>query len=129
MSEASLPTPREMEILKILWEIGPCGVRDVYRRLLAQTPDGDLAYNTVQTMLHIMEEKKGLVKHHLEGRAFIYTPIYTRENSVQSFVDRVFDGAAERLVAALLQSEKLSDKELDRLQGMIDAARQAKDAQ
>lgn len=125
MSEASLPTPRETEILKILWELGPSGVRDVYRRLLAQVAEGDLAYNTVQTMLHIME-KKGLVKHHLEGRAFIYTPIYTRENSVRSFVDRVFDGAAEQLVAALLQSEKMSTKELERLQGMIDAARQAK---
>lgn len=125
MSEASLPTPRETEILKVLWELGPSGVRDVYRRLLAQTEEGDLAYNTVQTMLHIME-KKGLVKHHLEGRAFIYTPIYTRENSVQSFVDRVFDGAAEELVAALLQSEKLSATELERLQAMIDTARLAR---
>ena len=125
MSETSLPTPRETEILKVLWEIGPSGVRDVYRHLLAQTDEGDLAYNTVQTMLHIME-KKGLVKHHLEGRAFIYTPIYTRENSVQSFVDRVFDGAAEQLVAALLQSEKLSARELERLQAMIDTARLAK---
>jgi BlaI family transcriptional regulator, penicillinase repressor len=125
LSDASLPTPRETEILKVLWEIGPSGVRDVYRRLLAQTEEGDLAYNTVQTMLHIME-KKGLVSHHLEGRAFIYTPIYTRENSVQSFVDRVFDGAAEQLVAALLQSEKLSAKELEKLQAVIDAARKAK---
>jgi predicted transcriptional regulator len=111
-----------MEILKVLWETGPVGVREVYRRLLAQTQDGDLAYNTVQTLLRIMEEK-GLVTHHLEGRAFIYTPLYTREKSVQGFVDRVFDGAAEQLVMALLQSERLSPKELERLQSLIADAR------
>jgi predicted transcriptional regulator len=120
--ENAAPTPREMEILKVLWETGPVGVREVYRRLLAQSSDGDLAYNTVQTLLRIMEEK-GLVTHHLEGRAFIYTPVYTRENSVQGFLDRVFDGAADQLVMALLQSEKLSTKELEKLQAMIAEAR------
>jgi predicted transcriptional regulator len=118
------PTPRELEILKVLWETGPTGVREVYRRLLAQTQDGELAYNTVQTLLRIMEDK-GLVRHHLEGRAFIYTPLYTREQSVQGFVDRVFDGAAEQLVMTLLQSERLSSGELDRLQALIAAARKA----
>lgn len=116
------PTPRELEILKVLWETGPTGVREVYRRLLAQTQDGELAYNTVQTLLRIMEDK-GLVRHHLEGRAFIYTPLYTREQSVQGFVDRVFDGAAEQLVMTLLQSERLSSGELERLQALIAAAR------
>jgi predicted transcriptional regulator len=116
------PTPRELEILKILWEIGPAGVRDVYRRLAAQQR-GELAYNTVQTLLRIMEEK-GLVRHEAKGRAFIYTPLYTRAASVQGFLNRVFDGAADQLVLSLLQSEQLSDKHLEELQRAIAVARQ-----
>lgn len=110
-----------MEILKVLWDIGPAGVRDVYRRLAGQQEE-DLAYNTVQTLLRIMEEK-GLVTHTEKGRAFIYRPVFTREKSVAGFVDRVFDGAAEELVLTLLKTEKLSAKELERLQGMIESAR------
>ncbi len=124
MSEPVVPTPRELEILKILWEIGPCGVRDVYRRMAA-AQDEELAYNTVQTLMRIMEEK-GLVVHTQQGRAFIYEPVYTRENSVRGFLDRVFNGVAEELVGTLLKTEKLSAKELDRLQAMITLARKQK---
>jgi len=80
-------TPRELEILKVLWEIGPAGVREVYRRL-AEAQEDDLAYNTIQTLLRIMEDK-GLVQHRVDGRAFIYTPLYSREQSLSGFVERV----------------------------------------
>ena len=123
MSAQQLPTPRELQILKILWEIGPAGVRDVYRKLLAEgdEEDKDLAYNTVQSMLRIMEEKR-LVKHRTQGRAFIYSPLFTKEQSVKGFLHRVFDGVAEHMVAALLESERLSSSELHRLQSLIQAA-------
>jgi predicted transcriptional regulator len=123
--ESAIPTPREMDILKVLWEHGPCSVRDVYR-LLAEHED--IAYNTVQTMLRIMEERKGLVKHHEEGRAFVYTAVYTREASVRGFLDRVFDGAADELVLTLLKSERISYGELDRLHSLIQEARRRKGA-
>jgi predicted transcriptional regulator len=84
--------------------------------------DEDIAYNTVQTLLRIMEEK-GLVRHHVEGRAFVYTPVYTREESVRGFLDRVFDGAADQLVMTLLGMERLSPREIERLQAMLHAAR------
>jgi BlaI family penicillinase repressor len=113
------PTPREMEILKVLWELGPASVREVYRRMVQSE---DLAYNTVQTLLRIMEEKQ-LVRHHRSGRAFVYTPLYSREASVRGFVDRVFDGAAQQLVMTLLQSEQLSAGELEQIQAMIESAR------
>lgn len=124
MTEPAAPTPRELEILKVLWDLGPASVRDVYRRL-AEAQDEDLAYNTVQTLLRIMETKE-LVKHHLEGRAFIYTPTYSREESVRGFVDRVFDGAADQLMLTLLRAEQLSHQELDQLQQMIQEARKKK---
>lgn len=115
------PTPRELEILKILWERGPSSVRDVYRELLSREPD--LAYNTVQTMLRLMEEVKGLVRHDAVGRTFVYTALFTRDESTARFLDRVFDGAAAQLVQSLLRDERISADELDRMQALIAQAR------
>jgi predicted transcriptional regulator len=120
LDDLSTPTPRELEILKVLWEGGPSSVRAVHRRLQEQEPD--LAYNTVQTMLRIMDGK-GLVAHELDGRTFIYTARYTRDQSTVRFLDRVFDGAASQLVQSLLRSERVSGEELDQIHALIAAAR------
>ena len=123
MDDTPTPTGRELEILKVLWEHGPQSVRAVYRRLLDQQPAGkDLAYNTVQTLLRIMDEK-GLVTHDLEGRAFVYSARFSRHQSAARFLDRVFDGAASELVASLLQAERITPDELERLQTLVNAAK------
>jgi BlaI family transcriptional regulator, penicillinase repressor len=118
------PTARELEILKVLWDLGPSSVRNVHRCLARLE---DLAYNTVQTLLRIMEDK-GLVEHHSEGRTFIYTPRFSRDESAARFLDRVFDGAADQLVMSLLRSEQISPDELERLESLIAEARQKKAA-
>jgi predicted transcriptional regulator len=123
VDDTRAPTGRELEILKLLWELGPSSVRTVYRAMLDQQPEGrDLAYNTVQTLLRLMESK-GLVRSRPEGRAFIYTPLYSREQTAARFLDRVFDGAASQLVASLLDAERISPEELDRMQSLIAEAR------
>jgi predicted transcriptional regulator len=122
VKETPTPTPRELEILKVLWEHGPSSVRRVHRHLVQFE---DLAYNTVQTLLRIMEDK-GLVEHHVEGRTFIYTPRYSRDESAVRFLDRVFNGAADQLVLSLLRSERVAPQELERMQAMIEEARQRK---
>ena len=58
MDDTRAPTGRELEILKYLWDHGPSNVRAVYKHLLDEQPEGkDLAYNTVQTLLRLMETK------------------------------------------------------------------------
>jgi predicted transcriptional regulator len=121
VDEKRTPTARELEILKVLWEHGPCTVRTVYRHL-AQAQEEDLAYNTVQTLLRIMEDKK-LVSHHVEGRKFFYTARYSRDESAARFLDRVFDGAADELVQSLLRSERIPPQELEQIHALIAAAR------
>jgi predicted transcriptional regulator len=113
-----------MEILKVLWEQGPSSVRSVHRQLLVREPD--LAYNTVQTMLRIMEGK-GLVGHVEEGRTFVYTAHFSRDESTVRFLDRVFDGAVAQLVSSLLRSERISPRELEQMQTLIVAARRRND--
>jgi BlaI family penicillinase repressor len=124
VADKPTPTGRELEILKVLCEDGPSSVRTVYHRL-ADAQEADLAYNTVQTLLRLMEDK-GLVEHEVEGRTFIYTACYSREDSAAGFLERVFDGAAGELVQSLLRAEKITPQELDRLHALIAEARRNK---
>lgn len=124
MEDMPTPTGRELEILKVLWEHGPCSVRDVHRELQVL---GEPAYNTVQTLLRIMEEKKGLVKHHVTGRTFVYSARFSRDETTTSYaatvLERVFDGAAAELVQSLLRTERVTSAELHRMETMIVDAR------
>ncbi|MBX9680628.1 MAG: BlaI/MecI/CopY family transcriptional regulator [Gemmataceae bacterium] len=121
MTELPSPTSREQEILKVLWSTGPSSVREVHR-LLQEAVGEELAFNTVQTLLRIMETKK-LVTHRSEGRSFIYEPVFSREESATRFLDRVFDGAASQLVECLLTAERISPGELAQMESLIAQAR------
>ena len=124
MRKVSMVTDRELEILKILWARGKASVREVQDDL--NKVSGPVAYSTVQTLLNIMEEKKGMVSHVVEGRTFIYIPKKTSERTIREltkrFVDRVFDGALDRVMVALIDSKSPSPEEFDRLRAMIDEA-------
>ncbi|MEX0676336.1 MAG: BlaI/MecI/CopY family transcriptional regulator [Pirellulales bacterium] len=116
------PSGRELEILKILWELGRASVREVHERMC---PDGELAYNTVQTLLRIMDEK-GLVRHEERGRTFVYTPRHTRDRETSRLLDKVFDGALDQFVVSLLHSKNVTARELKKLEKIIADARRRK---
>jgi len=121
VEQISTPTPRELDILKVLWELGPSTVRAVHEHSFK---DRDIAFNTVQTMLRLMAgPDKRLVHAHLDGRTFVYTANFSRDQIAVRFLDNVFDGAAAEMVQSLFRSERVSDEELEQMQGMIDAAR------
>src|SRR5947207_13111277 len=113
MDDLPTPTTREMEILKVLWDLGPSSVRDVHVAMCEEV-DADLGYNTVQTLLRIMESKQ-LVGHHVVGRTFIYSPRFSREESAARFLDRVFNGAACELMLSLIRAERIPAAELERM--------------
>ena len=117
----SSPSGRELQILKVLWELGEASVREVHQSLC---PDGELAFNTVQTLMRIMDDK-GLVKHRRDGRTFRYQATYSREKEVARFVSQVFDGAVDAAVLSLLQTNQVSGDELDELEKVIQDAREA----
>ena len=121
MADAA-PSERELDILKALWELGEGSVRDIHERL---HPKGEAHFNTVQTLLRIMEDK-GLVGHRAEGRTFIYFPKHSREKVTRRFLHKVFDGALDQLVLSLLQAEDASAAELKDLERLIAKARRAK---
>jgi predicted transcriptional regulator len=117
-----IPSERELEILKVLWELGSGSVRDVHERMC---PAGELAFNTIQTMLRIMEDK-GLVEHRAKGRTFIYVPKYSRERVSSRFLNKVFDGALDQLVVSMLRAKDASAYELKDLEKLIAKARRDK---
>src|SRR5438309_1411648 len=88
-------------------------------------PGGELAFNTVQTLLRIMEEK-GLVRHRAEGRTFVYEPTYARDRVTARLLNRVFDGALDQVVLSLLQAKDATEDELRGLERLIAEARRRK---
>ncbi len=119
-----IPSGRELEILKILWDTGPATVREVHERMC---PDGELAFNTVQTLMRIMDEK-GLVTHARRGRTFVYKPKHTREREMSRLLERVYDGALDQFVVSLLKTKNASAEELKKLEQIIADARKKRTA-
>jgi predicted transcriptional regulator len=118
------PSERELEILKVLWDLSEGSVRDVYEKL---APNEEVHFNTVQTLLRIMEVK-GLVQHRASGRIFIYSPSHGREQVTRRFLHKVFDGALDQMVLTLLQTEDASATELRELERLIAKARKERQA-
>ncbi len=124
MASDITPSERELDVLKVLWELGSGSVREVHQRLAASE---GLAFTTVQTLLRIMEEK-GLVGHRAEGRTFIYSPRHSRERVAARFLDKVFDGALDQLVLTILRGKDADSGELKELEQLIAKARREKQA-
>lgn len=118
LSGASL-TPLELEIMKVLWETGPANVQTVQARLQGR----DLAYTTVQTMLNVLH-RKGRVKRRLQERAFLYSPLLSRQKAVTQavgdMIDRFFGGSTDSLVLNLVETRNLTPETLAELQKLVD---------
>jgi BlaI family transcriptional regulator, penicillinase repressor len=116
MSEIYL-TPRELDVMSILWRAGSGTVVEV-REALGE----ELAYTSVLSILQTLEEK-GHVRHETEGRAYRYFPAVEQEAAGQSAIARireaVFHGSAEMLFAQLVSDRKLKREELERMRRML----------
>jgi predicted transcriptional regulator len=116
-------TEAEQRLMEVLWTRKSATVSEV---VAALPGDQKAAFNTVQTVLRILEEK-GYVEHQVEGRAFRYVPVVDREearaSAVTHVLQRFFDGAPGQLAINLIERERLSGADLARLQQLIDRAR------
>lgn len=110
-------TDRELDIMAVLWARGPSTVAEVLEGL-----EDDLAYNTVLTMLKIMEDK-GYVSRSPEGRAHRYRAEVERDEAGESALERVterlFGGSPEKLLLRLVDAE-LEPDELRRMRDLLD---------
>ncbi len=115
------PTNAELEILRVLWESGPCSLGVICSALREER---SVATTTVATVLKVMLEKN-LVKRKQSQRGYIWSAqsgrSATATRMVRSLLDRVFDGSAHRLVAHLLESGDLTDDERAEVRRMLSA--------
>jgi len=112
-------TEAELPIMEVLWEKGAATVGEVAEAL---SKDRLVAYNTVLTLMRILE-RKGYVRHTKDGRAFVYQPLLDRSEAsrtaVRQLLNRFFNNSPELLMLNLLQDEAIDQKEIERLRGLI----------
>jgi BlaI family penicillinase repressor len=110
---------QQLEIMSVVWKQGETTVRDVYEALRKRR---SVAYTTVMTMMKMMEAR-GQLKKRLEGRAFVYRAAEPKARALRrivgDFLDRVFNGSAEPLLAHLVAERRISQKDLEKISRMI----------
>ena len=115
------PTPSELEMLRLLFALGPATARQVHEAALQTRPD--MQYATVLRLLQVMHTK-GLLNRDESQRAHIYSPA-EQQDSIQTsllkdLIHKAFAGSGKALVMAALRGGHVSPKERAEIQKMLD---------
>ena len=116
-------TEAELRIMNVLWEKGSATVHEVLQGMPAPPA---LAYNSVLTIIRILE-KKGYVQHVKDRRAHVYMPKVDRKDAtrfeVRHLVSRFFGNSDELLVLNILEEKSIDADELARLRQLLERNR------
>ena len=116
-------TDGELRLMQVLWKHGRATVGEVVDALPGPRRP---AYNTVLTMLRILEEKR-YARHEKTGRAFVYSPVLDRgraqRTAVKRLVSQLFDGSPGSLVLNVLEHEQVDVEEITRLRKLLKEAK------
>lgn len=127
-ASAPRPTDAELAILRVLWERGPCTVRQVHEALA--TRERATAYTTALKLLQIMTDK-GLVRRDDSDRTHVYTPRLSEEQTqrqlVRDLLERAFGGSSSKLVMQALHAKRATAEELGEIRKLIEARREVRD--
>ena len=113
-------TKAEEQFMQVLWEIEEGSVQDIIDKL----PNPKPAYNTVSTIIRILETKD-FVAHKSKGRGYIYFPLIKKSDysnqSLQKLVDGYFDGSFKSLVSFFVKKNDVDLNELETILENINA--------
>jgi predicted transcriptional regulator len=108
-----------MQILTVLWERGPSTVREVH---IALEGERDTGYSTTLKMMQVMTDKGLLIKDDSQ-RPQVYRPVLSQEEAqtrvVDDVVQRVFGGAAEKLILRAINSREISPNDVAQIQELL----------
>ena len=109
----------QLQVMEVLWRLGRGTVADVHEVLNRKRK---IAYTTVLTTLRALE-RRGVVSHEQEGKAYVYEPTVSRADHAASSVDRLvndmFGGRHEELLCHLLGAERIGRKELAEIRRIL----------
>lgn len=107
-------TRAEDQVMQVLWKLEKAFVKDIIEHLPKPKP----AYNTVSTIVRILESK-GFVGHKAYGKTHEYFPLISREKYSRFYLSNVvknyFDGSYRNLVSFFAKDQKLDIRELEQL--------------
>jgi predicted transcriptional regulator len=113
-------TKAEEQIMQVLWDLGKGFVNDMVNLL----PEPKPAYNTVSTIVRILEQK-GFIAHKAYGRTHEYYPLVNKEDYsreyLNNFTRNYFSSSYKALASFFAQSENLSIKELEEIKLLVEA--------
>ncbi len=112
-------TKAEEQIMQQLWKLKKAYVRDI----IAELPEPKPAYNTVSTVVRILE-RKNFVSHEAYGKSHLYFPIVEKDaykkTFMKHFVKDYFSNSFQNMVSFFANNKELSIKELEEIQTLID---------
>jgi BlaI family penicillinase repressor len=118
MDEIKELTKAEEQIMHELWEMGGGFVKEVIERL----PEPKPAYNTVSTIIRILETK-GFVNHESYGKSHKYIPTISKEDYKKVVADKLlsgyFENSPKQMLSFFLEENKLDVKDLDDILNII----------
>ena len=112
-------TKAQEDLLKALWEIKAGAVSDVLESL----PEPKPAYNTVATVIKVLE-KKGYVAHRTYGKTNVYYAVVSKRDYAQHVMKDtfrgLFNGSLHQMVSAFVRSKEVSLNDLEELKEMLE---------
>ena len=119
--ESIILTRQELQIMKVIWELGAATVKDVCGIMSKSKP---VAYTTILTLMGILEEK-GALTHTRVGRAFLFRPLLSRRqatrNHLRDVITRFFDGKPERLIEEVIENEDLNSEQFEAVRNLLES--------
>ena len=105
---------REEQIMQVIWQLEQAFIKDI----IEQMPEPKPHYNTVATMVKILQEK-GFVSAEKLGNTFRFTPLISladyRKQDVASIKRKYFGNSLSTMISYFAKEENLSDAELDEI--------------
>ena len=117
---APKPTASELEMLRLLWQLGPATAKQVHQAAVDARPD--MAYATVLRLLQVMHTK-GLLKRDESQRAHVYAPAQAQDSlqtsMIKELIHKAFSGSGKELILAALRGH-VTAKERAEIQSILD---------
>jgi len=118
-------TKVEEEVMHIIWEKGPCFVKEIIEIMPLPKPP----YSTISSVVRILEKKK-FVAFHAYGKTHQYYPLVKKEDYIkielEKVIDGYFSGSFKNLVSFFTHENKLSQSDIKELQKIIKEAKTKK---